>query len=97
MQEFSLTRAAANDLESIEEYIAADNPGAAADVVQHFVDVMRKLSEFPGAGTPRDELYPRLRSFVVGNYILFYREIDSGIEVVRVLHAARDIESEFLP
>ena len=27
------------------------------------------------------------------NYLIFYREIDNGIEVIRVLHGARDIDS----
>jgi toxin ParE1/3/4 len=29
------------------------------------------------------------------NYLIFYRPIDNGVEVVRVLHGARDIEKEF--
>jgi toxin ParE1/3/4 len=27
----------------------------------------------------------------VGNYLIFYRPISDGIEIVRVLHGARDI------
>ena len=41
------------------------------------------------------ELAPNLRSFPVGNYVIFYRPIDNGIEVARVLHGARDIDSLF--
>jgi toxin ParE1/3/4 len=33
-----------------------------------------------------------LRSFPVGNYVIFYREVSEGIEIIRVLHGARDIE-----
>jgi plasmid stabilization system protein ParE len=35
------------------------------------------------------------RSSAVGNYVIFYRVREDGIEVVRVLHAARDIPEFF--
>jgi toxin ParE1/3/4 len=47
----------------------------------------------PRAGRLRPELAPELRSFPVGRYVVFYRPQDDGIDVVRVLHSARDIES----
>lgn len=46
-------------------------------------------------GKACEELQPSIRSFPVGKYILFYRPIEGGIELVRVLHGARDIESLF--
>lgn len=30
-----------------------------------------------------------------GDYLIFYRPVDRGIEVVRVIHGARDIEALF--
>jgi len=39
-----------------------------------------------------------MRSFTIPrypNYIVFYRVADPGVEVVRVLHAARDIDKIF--
>ena len=36
-----------------------------------------------------------LRSLPLGNYIIFYRPIDDGIEVVRILHGARDLPPLF--
>jgi toxin ParE1/3/4 len=32
-----------------------------------------------------------LRSFPIGNYLAFYRDIAGGIELVRVLHGARKL------
>jgi toxin ParE1/3/4 len=29
------------------------------------------------------------------NYLIFYREVEDGIEVIRVLHGARDIDAIF--
>lgn len=53
------------------------------------------LAELPGIGRSRDELRPRLRSFPVGPYTLFYRPASDGIELIRVVHAARDLKSIF--
>jgi len=36
---------------------------------------------------------PNIRSFLVGNYVVFYRPIQDSIEVARVLHGARDIDA----
>ena len=41
----------------------------------------------PGIGRRRDELRPGLRSFPVGQHILFYRVDGSDVTVVRILHA----------
>jgi toxin ParE1/3/4 len=46
-------------------------------------------------GKRRDELVTNVRSFPVGNYLIFYRPVNQGIEVLRVLHGARDIPSIF--
>jgi len=49
----------------------------------------------PQLGRRREELAPGLRSFPAGSYFIFYQPIADGIEVVRVLHASRDIDSLF--
>ncbi len=48
-------------------------------------------------GRPRDELAEGLRSFSVGRYVMFYRAIPEGVEIVRVLHGARDLGPIFQP
>ena len=53
------------------------------------------LAEFPGMGARRDELSRGLRSFPVGNYLLFYRPTKTGIEVIRIAHGARDLSRIF--
>jgi len=42
-------------------------------------------------GRTRDELVPGLRSLPFGRYVIFYRALDDGSEIVRVLHGARDL------
>lgn len=43
----------------------------------------------------RDELAADLRSFSFGRYVIFYAPVEHGIDVVRVLHSARDIDAVF--
>jgi len=50
-----------------------------------------KLAAMPEMGRRREELAMHLRSFPVGRYIIFYRSMQEGIEIVRVLHGARDL------
>jgi toxin ParE1/3/4 len=38
-----------------------------------------------------------LRSHPAGNYVVYYREMNGGIEIVRVLHGARDVPRAFDP
>jgi toxin ParE1/3/4 len=53
------------------------------------------LSKDPAIGRPRNELAKDLRSFPVGRYVVFYLPSPHGIEIVRVLHSARDIDMIF--
>ena len=46
-------------------------------------------------GRRRDELLPTLRSFPVDDYLIFYRPIVEGIEVVRIVSGYRDLEALF--
>jgi toxin ParE1/3/4 len=36
-----------------------------------------------------------LRSFPVGSHIIFYCSLSDGIEVIRILHGARDFQDIF--
>lgn len=48
-------------------------------------------------GRARDELAEGLRSFPTGQYIIFYQPVPGGIEIVRVLHGARDLDAILNP
>lgn len=88
---------AKQDAAQIWEYIARDNPDAADRLLDHFDQALELIVKVPMMGRPRDALVPGLRSFRVGNYLLFYRTVAEGIELVRVLHGARDIPQLFQP
>jgi toxin ParE1/3/4 len=46
-------------------------------------------------GRERKDLAPGLRSFPVTKYLIFYYCTEDIIEIVRVIHGARDIEAFF--
>jgi toxin ParE1/3/4 len=52
------------------------------------------LAQRPFAGRARGELVHGLRSFPVGNYLIFYVIVIDGIEVVRVMHGRQDIDAD---
>jgi len=79
------------DLEEIWLFIASDNIGAADRLLDRIGDVFRMLAENPQAGRQRPELGMNIRSFAVGNCVAFYEAFPNGVEIVRVLHGARDI------
>ena len=56
---------------------------------------LKFLAQFPLAGESRPELAPDVRSFPVGNHVIFYRPSGNGIDVLRILHGARDIPRIF--
>lgn len=49
----------------------------------------------PNMGRGRDELTEGLRSLPVGRYVIFYRHIPGGVEIIRVLHGSRDLDAIF--
>jgi toxin ParE1/3/4 len=83
------------DLHDIATYIARDNLDAALRFIDRMDQRLKLLAEFSGLGRTREDLAPGLRGFPVGNYVIFYRQIADGIELVRVLHGARDMRRLF--
>ena len=83
------------DLLEIWIYIAERSVSAANRMIEKLHSEAEILAEFPGFGQRRDDLKPGLRSWPVGKYVIFYVPTDSGIAIVRVLHGARNFDSEF--
>lgn len=52
-----------------------------------------RLADFPESGTPRSELGPGLRSLVVGHYLVLYRVGPDSVDIVRVVHGARELRA----
>lgn len=87
------------DLYHLWHYIAIDNhnPDNAARFIEELDAAMFSLAKSPHIGTERNEYMNGLRQFVYRkNYLIYYFPLpEGGIEVIRVLHGARDIPHIF--
>jgi toxin ParE1/3/4 len=90
MKPFRVSSAARADLDEIWFYIAQDNVEMADHFILALVSRFPKLAETPQLGRQRKELSPRLCSFPFGHYVIFYRPLEKGVEIARVLQGARD-------
>ena len=54
------------------------------------------IGQAPGIGVRREILPAGLRVFPFGSYLICYRPLDiGGVEIARVIHAARDLARVF--
>ena len=91
---------AVQDAEMIADYIAQDSLDAAIRFLENTETTLSFLADSPGIGSrfPTDSpplidlRMHRVKGFP--NHVIFYIEHTSAIEVVRILHGARDIEAE---
>jgi toxin ParE1/3/4 len=90
-----LTPRANADLGEIWMFIAADNPAQADDFIDLIDEKFQNLSRQPGLGRRREELVAGLRSFPVGRYVIFYLQVQDCLQIVRILHGARDLDAVF--
>ena len=93
MKRFVVSPEAAQDLDYIWIYIAADNLDAADRFLEKLYDQMVALSETQGMGHRREDLVEHrpLLFWPVGNYLILYRITQDRVEVVAVAHGKRDI------
>ena len=79
----------------IADNIAVDSPLAAERWLDEIDQTLAVIAQHPFIGERVDHLAPGIRRHCSGNYLLFYKPIDNGIELRRVLHGARKIEDLF--
>jgi len=80
-------------------FIGEDSPAAAERFFDAAEEAFQRLAEMPNLGRRWISASPHLGDVRVRiihgfpNYLVFYRRIEDGIEILRVLHSARDIET----
>jgi len=86
---------ALDDLAAIHTYIAADNPGAALEIHERVVRRVRDLVANPHSGRPGR--VPGTRELVLAGtpYLVAYRVRRQRLEILAVLHGARDWPETF--
>ena len=86
---------AAADIAEVWNTIAEDSIEQADAWVDRLDEKLHLLATQPLMGRARDELAAGIRSQPFGRCVIFYIPLDDGIDAVRVLHSARDIDAAF--
>ncbi len=73
IERYQVSPAARRDLDSLWDYIARDKPRAASKFLSKLRAHFARLSRFPLIGESREDLLPGMRSFPVGNYVIYSR------------------------
>jgi toxin ParE1/3/4 len=90
------TAPASRDIESIIDFVADNSSFDVAErLLNRINEKCKTLTDFPNMGRRRDELTPSVRSFPIDDYLIFYRLIEKGIEILRVVSGYRDLDSLF--
>jgi toxin ParE1/3/4 len=89
---------AEEDLDSIWFYVATES--ASVEVADRLVDSLTSrfllLSRHPYVGRSREhEFGPGMRSLAVSEYVIVYTIEQDSIQVLRMVHGRRDLESIF--
>jgi toxin ParE1/3/4 len=98
MMDVIISDAAYAELLQIGRWIKLDNPSRAEKFISEIYDKGQSLREMPRAFPllPRwEEQGIRRRSY--GDYLIFYRVNGDVIDVLHILHGARDFEAILFP
>ncbi|MFO0963695.1 MAG: type II toxin-antitoxin system RelE/ParE family toxin [Phycisphaerales bacterium] len=93
MSDYRLTHAADKDIEEIWRRISTDSGNARADAFEESLhEAMQRLGDAPQIGHLRADLGDEhLRVWPVAKTLIIYRPEPQPIQIIRVLHGARDV------
>ena len=90
-----ITPEADEDVFRLWRHIAMDSPDNATSYVRKIDASFQTRATMPLSGRSRPEIREGLRSYPYDNYVVYYEPIIDGIRVIRLLHAARDVDDIF--
>lgn len=84
---------ARDDLRALWDYIAVQqqSPRAADQLLDRLRDAFALLATQPMLGQTRSDLGRGMRAFVVERYVIIYALGSQYVEIVRVVHSAREV------
>ena len=95
MSRYLINILASQDLNEIADYFAEQNLEAGERFFQEFNRRCEQLIAFPNSGKSYAAIREGLRGMPLSGYILFYRVLEDGIEILRVVSGRRDLPSLF--
>ena len=91
MARYLINVLATQDLNDIADYFATYNVRAGEKFFKSFNQKCKQLVSFPNSGKNYKEIAPDLKGIALSGYIIFYRTIDDGVEILRVISGRRDL------
>lgn len=91
----SKSKKAINDLDEIWLRIAVENVYAADELINRVENVLFMLADNPYAGRVfihKNSSFKNWRIFPIRGYIVFYRPIENGAYIERIIHGAMDFD-----
>lgn len=96
MKRLVISEAARSDLTSIGEYTERVwGRTQKSRYVAALKEGIRKIQRSPAIGRSRADIRPGYLSFTCGRHVVFYRETNDTIEIIRLLHQKMDVHSRF--
>jgi toxin ParE1/3/4 len=74
-------------------YIARDNVAAADKLLESIEAKCRLLVDHPAIGPARDDIGRGIHTLTVGRYLVLYRIGQERVEIVRVVHGAKELRN----
>jgi toxin ParE1/3/4 len=90
---------ARRELEDIAVHISRHRPSAARGFLITVRKLYDALAAMPAMGSPwepENQRFADIRFFTIPrypNYVIFYRPVRGGVEILHVLHGARDLST----
>jgi toxin ParE1/3/4 len=96
MMRVRFTASARRDLDAIYDYWAGRaGPDAAGRLIYSITDLFPLIAKSPQIGRTGDEVAPGVRIFPAGKYLIYYRKGRGNVQILRILHGARDQSHAF--
>ncbi|MEH2262135.1 type II toxin-antitoxin system RelE/ParE family toxin [Nostoc sp.] len=95
MSRYVINILASRDINEIADYFAETNVEAGERFFSEFNRKCQQLVAFPKSGKSYAKIRPDLRGISLQGYIVFYRLLDDGIEILRVVSGRRNFPSLF--
>ncbi|MBD2776022.1 type II toxin-antitoxin system RelE/ParE family toxin [Iningainema tapete] len=86
---------ASQDLNEIADYFLGKNIEAGERFFAAFNQKCQQLVNFPNMGRSYSEISASLRGVPLQGYVILYKVMDDGIEILRVVSGRRDLGSLF--
>ena len=86
---------AENDAIEIWAFVASDSPRHADELIEALDQRLEQLGSFPLSGEVAHAVGSdgNVRRSSVGSYVIYYHPLEDGIQLIRILHGARQPEN----